>query len=185
MLEQLIVEVLARAEGGVVPSARLVECFTAEAARQGISPLLAASVMRHEDGRVGMWSKNTDNSYDMGPMQVNTIHLDELKKLSGLSAQELKTRLVNDGCANISTGMWLLRRAINKSGNIWKGVALYHSGTAGKGERYAWQVYRTMESITVRADPAGISRMTIGGNQLAIMPGSRAQGLLASNSTSK
>lgn len=185
MLDQLIVEILARAEGGEVASRRIVECFEEESARQGISPLLAASVMRHEDGRVGRWSRNTDGSYDMGPMQVNTIHLDELMKLTGMSPQEIKGRLVNDGCANISTGMWLLRRAINKSGSVWRGVAVYHSGTPGKGERYAWRVYRTMGAITARTDQAGITSMTITGNQLAIMPASRSQGLLASNTTNK
>jgi hypothetical protein len=65
------------------------ECFLAEAARQELEPWKLLAVMKTEDGRVGMFSRNTNGSYDIGPMQVNTIHLKDMSKVFGITTTEL------------------------------------------------------------------------------------------------
>lgn len=166
MLDQVVLDVLRAAESRHEPV--MVQCFKEETARQGISPLLAVSVMAHENGRVGATSRNTDGSYDMGPMQINSIHLPELSRVSGLSQAQVRAQLIYDPCANLSVGVWLLRRAINREGSVWKGVASYHSRTPSKGSAYAWKVNSALNKIVARTPADALYRITYSGLQLAL-----------------
>lgn len=166
MLEQAVLDVLRAAESRYEPV--MVQCFSEETSRQGISPLLAISVMAHENGRVGAISRNTDGSYDMGPMQINSIHLPELAKITGLRPDQVRAQIINDPCANLSVGVWLLRRAINREGAVWKGVAAYHSRTPSKGAAYAWKINAAMNKIAGSVPGDALYRMTYSGLRLAL-----------------
>lgn len=170
MLEQIVIDVLRAAEGRAEPT--MIRCFREEVDRQGVSALLAISIMAHENGRVGATSRNTDGSYDMGPMQINSIHLPELARISGLSQAQVRAQMINDPCANLSVGVWLLRRAINRQGSVWGGVAAYHSRTPSKGSTYAWKVYAAMNRILSKTNHEVVSRITYSGFQLAALRGS-------------
>ena len=78
---------------------------------------------------------NTNKSWDIGLMQINTIHQDELRE-HGMKLSDLLVP-----CKNIIVGSWLLRRHIDAAnGNVWQGVGDYHSLTPELSFQYALKV---------------------------------------------
>ena len=49
-------------------------------------------------------------------------------------------------CFNIYMGAYVLRKKIDKYGFNWKGIAAYHSATPKRNRRYAWLVYKNLQS---------------------------------------
>lgn len=67
---------------------------------------------------------NKNNSIDVGIMQINSIHQNELAN-KGIAMNELL-----EPCKNVIVGAWILKKSIAKAdGDIWKGVGYYHSST--------------------------------------------------------
>ena len=56
---------------------------------------------------------------------------------TGMPAEEVRTRLVNDGCYNIAVAGMILRGSLNEAhGNQMRAVGYYHSHTPGRGQAY-------------------------------------------------
>lgn len=94
-----------------------------------IHPLLVKTLLATEGGQIGTIRRNTDKSYDLGPMQINTIHLPDINKRHGYSGRDL----VIDGCKNIMAGTGILADRLRETkGNIWLAMGNYHSKTPSK-----------------------------------------------------
>ncbi|ABM96839.1 lytic transglycosylase domain-containing protein [Methylibium petroleiphilum] len=142
------------------------QCLVEEAGRQRLELVKLLAVMKAEGGRVGMFSRNTDGSYDIGPMQVNTIHLPELAKLFNRSAGEVARLMAYDGCFNVAVGAWLLRKRTNEAdGDFWYGIGRYHSKTPVHSTRYILRVHSVMQDIVKKslADDAKARTVTYAG----------------------
>lgn len=113
------------------------------------------SILAQEGGQVGRVSKNQNGSYDIGPMQINSIHLPRLKKFGVTEAQ-----LKNNGCVNVYVGAWLLRDHIDavlektspKSNQeyvsiVWEAIGRYHSRTPKYKKRYQQHVRKRLNQI--------------------------------------
>lgn len=174
MLDAVIADVLLHALGplSASPQSFLIaqQCLEAEAQKQQVSVLLAASIMKTENGKVGLQRANRNGSYDLGPMQINTVHLQDLGRLTGMPQGRVADYLKFDVCANIATGLWLLRRSINQSGDVWKGVAWYHSRTPSAGASYAWKVHASMTGLYARMTPQGRAFAMHASGTLAVPP---------------
>ena len=129
-----------------------VECVVYEAQRQALPPTLLVAVMHTENGKIGEFSKNNNGSYDIGPMQINTLWLKDIALWTRTSVENVAMALAYDGCANVAVGAYLLRRAITQTGDVWKGVAKYHSGTPQIGATYAWRVAAQLEKVNRHSD---------------------------------
>lgn len=124
------------------------QCFLEEAKRQSLEPWRLLAVMKAESGRVGMFSQNANGSYDIGPMQVNTVHLDDMSRVFGVKKAQLAQLLGYDGCFNVSVGAWLLRTKTNEAGgDFWYGIGRYHSKSGHNSTRYILRVHRIMHDI--------------------------------------
>lgn len=120
----------------------------AEARRQSLEPHKLLAVMKAEGGRVGMFRPNTNGTYDIGPMQVNTVHLDGMSKTFKVHKSQLAQMLGYDGCFNVSVGAWLLRQKTNEAGgDFWYGIGRYHSKTPSKSTPYILRVHGIMQEI--------------------------------------
>jgi hypothetical protein len=109
------------------------ECIVEVAAAYKVDALLLRAIREHERGDVGKKNLNIDGSWDIGPFQINSVHLDELEAKFGLTEIDIKY----DACFNTAVAGWHLRNKINENnGDIWKGVAWYHSKTPVHGNRY-------------------------------------------------
>lgn len=97
------------------------------------------SVMLQEGGRVGQQVRNTDGTYDHGPMQINTRWVRVLTEKFNLN----ESQITNDFCMNIRAGAYILRYYINEAdGNFWEGVGYYHSHTPHLKTGYISEVYK-------------------------------------------
>lgn len=112
-------------------------CVVAASNRYQIAPGIILSVLGVEGGKVGHVSRNKNGTVDIGPMQINSIHLPDLAKY-GISYSKLK----NDGCLNVHIGAWMLRRESVAAGNHWDGIGHYHSRTENRKKIYQSAVWQ-------------------------------------------
>ena len=129
-------------------------CILAAAYTYQLPPPIILAVLEVEGGKIGTQSRNRNGSYDLGPMQVNTIWVKDLSKRLRMDQQDVATRLVYDPCFNVGVGSWILRSKINEAGSFWKGVAHYHSKTPHLGSRYMYKVYGALVKVVTRAQQA-------------------------------
>jgi hypothetical protein len=128
--------------------ADLKTCALAAARRYHVHQELFLAVLATEGGRVGQVVRNRNGSYDMGPAQINSIHLPELARL-GISREQV----INDGCLNLQIGAWLLARALDgqspsNPGEFWRRVGNYNSATPAPNVTYQAKVWRNLVAST-------------------------------------
>lgn len=115
-------------------------CFSTAAARYGVHPLLLKAIARQESSmNPRAIGRNTNGTFDIGLMQINTYHLRPGSKLTraGITRQHLM-----DPCTNINVGAWVLADAVGRYGMSWKAVGVYHSPTPWRQQDYAAKVSR-------------------------------------------
>lgn len=92
-----------------------------------VHPIMIKTILSVEGGQIGTVRRNTDRSYDVGPMQINTIHAKDIAKEFGYSMRDIAV----DGCKNIMVGSWLLSKHLKQNANrVWLSMGNYHSKTA-------------------------------------------------------
>ncbi|MCD9046732.1 lytic transglycosylase domain-containing protein [Luteimonas sp. MHLX1A] len=104
--------------------ARGEACVDAAAGAYQLPNAIFRAVLRTEGGWQGLRKRNSNGSYDLGPGQINTIHLPELRKF-GISEQ----MLADDVCLNVHVAAYRLRVEIERVKDVWRGVGNYHSRT--------------------------------------------------------
>jgi len=103
-------------------------CLEAAAELHHVPAGLLFLLIHVEDGRLGEVSQNTNGTVDIGPMQVNDIWVAKIAGHWGASPDAAYRALRDNFCANVEGGAWVLRRALDEAhGDLWEGVALYHS----------------------------------------------------------
>jgi len=120
-------------------------CWHQAAEKYRIEPALLKAIAQVESGmKTNAVNINANGSYDIGLMQINSIHLPELKK-KGISEEALLT----DACLSVMTGASILQHMINKYGYTWEAVGAYNAGTSAKRRllrfRYAYKVWQAYE----------------------------------------
>ena len=128
--------------------ADLKTCALAAARRYHVHEQLFLAVLATEGGRVGQVVRNRNGSYDMGPAQINSIHLPELARL-GITREQV----INDGCLNLQIGAWILARALDgqspsNPGEFWRRVGNYNSATPVPNVTYQAKVWRHLVANT-------------------------------------
>ncbi len=119
-----------------------IECINQAAITYQIPANLLISVLKVEGGRVGLAKRNTNGSYDYGPMQINSIWLPTLA-VHGYTREKLQY----DPCANMWVGTWILSKKMAEASNLWRGVANYHSYTDEKNITYQYKVWTMYQRI--------------------------------------
>lgn len=128
----------------ITPQALAVCIFTA-AQTYVVPPSVILGILNVEGGRIGQAVRNTNNTYDLGPMQINTIWIPELARYWGVNESVALQKVRDDACINIGVGAWILRTNMNKTGSLSQGIAHYHSGTPHLGHKYRKKVMNAME----------------------------------------
>lgn len=142
----------------MVTAQALAVCIFAAAQTYSVPPSVILGVLHVEGGRVGMASKNTNDTYDLGPMQINTIWMPELARHWGVSRETAHRMVRDDACVNIGVGAWILRKKINQTGSLYQGIAYYHSATPHLGTKYRDKVMRAMQQYHLLRGPQDLVR---------------------------
>jgi len=140
----------------MITAKALAACIFAASQTYSVPPSIILGVLSVEGGKIGQAVPNTNKTYDLGPMQINTIWIPELAKYWKISEQDA-TRLVRDDpCINIGVGAWILRSKMDQTGSLAKGIAYYHSGTPKLGTKYRDKVLAAMEKYRLVQTPDDI-----------------------------
>jgi len=118
------------------------QCIVETANRFSLPEIILKAILEVEGGKTGELRVNSNGTYDIGPMQVNSIWL---PKFTNYITSE---RILYDSCANLQIGAWILRYNVNKAnGDIWQGVSSYHSSTPAHQEKYRNKIYAAIQKI--------------------------------------
>lgn len=124
----------------------LATCIFLASQQYHVPPAVLIGILKVEGGAVGQEvGPNTNGTYDLGPMQINTVWLDELAQKWNVSRDVAHQWVRDDECVNIGVGAWILRRNINATGGLSQGLAYYHSRTPHIGKRYRQKVIEAMQ----------------------------------------
>ena len=120
--------------------ARIV-CSIQDAQRYGLPPAVMLAVAQIEGGRPGLAVRNTNGTYDLGPMQLNTAWLATLRPYG----VDPRWALVG-GCYPYQLAAWRIRgHLVRDRGDYWTRVANYHSRTPAQNRPYRAQVIDSAE----------------------------------------
>jgi len=119
-----------------------VQCINQAARDYHIPASLIISVLKTENGRGGMASRNKNGTYDYGPMQINTIWIKRLNRY-GVTRQDVQY----NSCVNVLAGSWILGQALAESHMMWRGVGDYHSHNLRFNQQYRQVVARHYRQI--------------------------------------
>ena len=123
----------------VTLSSYFLACLLNAASLQGLPPQLVLGVADVENGAVGLASKNSNGTEDLGIMQINTgVWLKPVADMHFKGDEKAAYKaLRDDGCYNIQIGTWILKQAVaDADGNYFEGVGIYHSRTPKYKKRY-------------------------------------------------
>jgi len=115
-------------------------CFEEAAAAYEIHPSVLQAIAKHESGnRPALVLKNSNGTFDIGLMGINTVNLAPYGSLAMLKPEQLL-----DPCTNVMAGTFLLQRKVAKYGMTWAAIGAYHSETPVHSSRYQWLIYGVM-----------------------------------------
>lgn len=132
-----------RARVAFPPLRPLTAACVLDAARVSGMPAAALfAILATEGGKTGEALSNKNGTWDMGPFQVNTVHLNELAAM-GISPDAV----LCDGRVNAYAAAWLLRKEYRRTGNLWHAIGAYHSRTPHRRDAYIRRVKSNLERL--------------------------------------
>lgn len=140
-------------------------CILAAAQHYHLPPSLLVILLNVEGGSIGRVSRNTNDTVDIGPMQINEIWLPQLARHWAATTAETFVSVRDNFCANVAAGSWILRRALDEArGDLWLGVAIYHSHDPGYQRSYLRHVLREALHLEAKAARVGTGDLQVAGN---------------------
>ena len=122
----------------------LAACLMLAAQTYSVPPAVMVGIFQVEGGSIGQQVRNTNGSYDLGPMQINTIWIPELADYWGVDSGTAARWVRDDACTNMGVAAWILRSHMDETGSLSKAIAHYHSRTPSKGYAYRAKVVEAM-----------------------------------------
>ena len=103
-------------------------CINAAADVHRLPPAVLVILLNVEGGSLGRVSSNTNETVDIGPMQVNQIWIPQVAAHWRATSADTYRALRDNFCANVEAGAWILRQGLDEAhGDFWQGVGYYHS----------------------------------------------------------
>lgn len=129
-------------------------CISAAAEVHRLPPSMLVILLKVEGGSLGAVSQNTNDTVDLGPMQVNQIWVPQVAA-HWHATQAATYRALRDlFCANVEAGAWILRKGLDEArGDFWEGVGYYHSHNPVHKNTYLRLVLKQALALQERAAP--------------------------------
>jgi hypothetical protein len=137
--------------------ATIQSCILAAANLYREPPALLLILLNVEGGTLGAVSQNTNGTVDIGPMQVNQIWVPMVAAHWHAPKDATYDALRDNFCANVEAGSWILRQGLDEAhGDLWGGVAFYHSHNPVYQQQYMLSVLK--QALRLEALPQKKSR---------------------------
>jgi len=142
----------------------VTDCINAAATAHRLPPGVLMILLNVEGGKLGRVSQNTNDTVDIGPMQINQIWIPAVARHWRAGHAATRDALLNSFCANVEAGAWILRTGIDEArGDFWEGVAYYHSHSAQHKATYLRlvlrQVLRLQDLVARNATPRPVAAL--------------------------
>jgi len=135
---------------------QVAACINAAADMHRVPPAMLVVLLNVERGYLGRVSANTNNTVDIGPMQVNQIWVPQVAAHWRATAAKTYLALRDNFCANLEAGAWILRRGLDEAqGDFWSGVGYYHSHDPHHKAVYLQAVLRQVLRLKTVSDRQG------------------------------
>ena len=118
------------------------DCVLDAARVSGMPAAALFAILATEGGKIGEALSNKNGTWDMGPFQVNSVHLNELAAM-GISPDAV----LRDGRVNAYAAAWLLHKEYRRTGNLWRAIGAYHSRTPHRRDAYIRRVKSNLERL--------------------------------------
>ena len=118
------------------------DCVLDAARVSGMPAAALFAILATEGGKTGEALSNKNGTWDLGPFQVNTVHLGELAAM-GISPRAV----LCDGRVNAHAAAWLLHKEYRRTGNLWQAIGAYHSRTPHRRDAYIRRVKSNLERL--------------------------------------
>lgn len=129
-----------------ISNAKSWQCWFDAAEKYRLPPTLLFAIAHVESGnKARAIGRNGNGTYDIGLMQINSMHLPNLQK-EGITAR----RLIEDPCLNLHVGARILRESIDRYGWNWRGLGAYNASDDRKRMIYAKKVLTKHREIFLR-----------------------------------
>lgn len=112
-----------------------LHCINEAAIEYNIPAKLLITLLQVERGKRGQLIRNKNGSYDIGPAQINSSWLPELKA-HGITQAQVQF----DPCINIKVGAWIAAKAIASEKDLLAGIGDYHSHTKLYNQSYSQKI---------------------------------------------
>ncbi len=118
----------------------LAACLMLASHTYSVPPALLVGIYKAEGGAIGQEVSNTNGSYDLGPMQINTVWLPELAGRWGVNEKTARRWIRDDACTNVGVAAWILRGHMDETGSLSQAIGHYHSRTPLHSAKYKKRV---------------------------------------------
>ena len=158
--------------GAALDQRTIERCLRAAARAHRVPASALVILLNVEGGSLGRVSRNTNDTVDIGPMQVNQIWVPQVAARWHATPAETFRALRDNFCANVEAGAWILRRGLDEAhDDFWSGVGIYHSHDPEHQGRYLRAVLRQALRLRSLAEHAAhdrpIERTAAAGRPLA------------------
>ena len=122
-------------------------CFEQAAKRYRVPAQVLRSISRIESGgNPAAFHRNSNGSWDIGHMQVNSAWLPTLARY-GITKDHL-----TNSCVNTHVGAWILANNFQRMGYGWKAIGAYNAKSPDKAAAYARKVAANLRNEEVAID---------------------------------
>ncbi|MCB1532117.1 MAG: lytic transglycosylase domain-containing protein [Alphaproteobacteria bacterium] len=123
----------------------LAACLMLASQTYSVPPAVLVGIYKAEGGQIGQEVKNTNGSYDLGPMQINTIWLPDLAHRWGVNETTARKWVRDDACTNVGVAAWILKGHLEETQSLSQAIAHYHSRTPLHGTKYKKRVISILQ----------------------------------------
>lgn len=129
----------------MIVSKVLAACLTLASQTYEVPSAVLLGIYKAENGQIGQEVRNTNGTYDLGPMQINTIWLPELSKHWGVTTDTAHRWVRDDACTNVGVAAWIFKNHFKETKSLSQAIAHYHSRTPRHGSRYKKKVISILQ----------------------------------------
>lgn len=115
-------------------------CFDDAANKYSVDPRILRAIAQTESSMRpnAMGPPNKNGTYDIGLMQINSMHLKRLSK-QGITEKKLM-----NACTSIYVGAWILAENIARYGRTWNAVGAYNAKSPHLREKYVQKIKQAL-----------------------------------------